>query len=141
MPTNADTKWAVDTSVAVPALDAAHAAHDVCLRAARQHRPALAGHAAFETFSVLTRMHGPLSIDSATATAALEMAFPDTCWLKPTDAARLLARIGPMGIVGGMVYDALVAEAALRSGRRLLTRDARAVRTYDLIGVDYVLVD
>ena len=141
MPTSVDDRWAIDTSVAVPALDAAHAAHEVCRRAARKHRPALSGHAAFETYSVLTRLHGPLSIGTATASAALAIAFPDTCWLSPKDCARLLARMGPLGVSGGMVYDALVAEAALRAGRRLLTRDARAMRTYDLIGVSYLLVD
>ena len=39
-----------------------------------------------------------------------------------------------------MVYDALVGEAARQDGRTLLTRDARACRTYDLLGVRYELV-
>lgn len=139
--TSADRGWAVDTSVAVAALDAAHAAHSICLDIVRRHHPALAGHAAFETFSVLTRMSGPMSIDASTAAHAIELAFPGACWLSGAESSRLLARLGRIGIVGGAVYDALVAEAARRNGRRLLTRDGRALRTYDLIGVDHVLVE
>lgn len=40
-----------------------------------------------------------------------------------------------------MLYDALVAEAARVSSRRLLTRDTRALRVYELLGVAYELVE
>lgn len=138
MPTSVD--YAVDASVAVPALDAGHAAHVVCRAAVIEHRPALAGHAAFETYSVLTRMPGPLAIDPPSAAAAIQRLCPEACWLDTESATELLARCGPIGIVGGAIYDALVAEAARSNGRRLLTRDQRARRTYDLIGVAYDLV-
>lgn len=139
MPTNADT-WAVDTSVAVAALDGSHAAHVICRDAVRKHRPALAGHAAFETFSVLTRLPGELSIDAPTAKSIIATVFPSICWLDHDDATRLLQRLGVIGITGGAVNDALVGEAARASECRLLTRDLRARRTYDLIGVDYELI-
>lgn len=140
MPTSADG-WAVDTSVAVAALDANHAAHRSCRVAVQEHRPSLSGHAAFETFSVLTRMPGELSVDGPTAAIIIARVFPDTCWLDREGAATLLARLGPVGITGGAVYDALVGEAARVNACRLLTRDQRARRTYDLIGVDYLFVD
>ena len=139
MPSNADG-YAVDTSVAVAALDAGHAAHVVCRAAVVEHRPALAGHAAFETYAVLTRMPGQLAIDSPTAAQVIAQLYPTTCWLDAETAASLLARCGPIGIAGGAVYDALVAEAARVDGRRLLTRDLRARRTYDLVGVEYEVV-
>ena len=139
MPTNADT-WAVDTSVAVAALDGSHAAHVICRDAVRKHRPALAGHAAFETFSVLTRLPGELSIDAPTAQSIIAAVFPSICWLEHDAATRLLQRLGVIGVSGGAVYDALVGEAAWVSERRLLTRDLRARRTYDLIGVEYELI-
>jgi hypothetical protein len=107
---------------------------------AQARRPWLAGHAAFETFSVLTRLPGPLSIAAPTALAAIDLAFPQRCWLTPTQQGRLMARLGEIGVTGGMVYDALVGEAARRDHRVLLTRDARATRTYDLLGVRYHLV-
>lgn len=139
MPTSAD-RHAVDTSVAVAALDGAHAAHEACRSAVVARRPALAGHAVFETYSVLTRMPGALAVDGPTATQILRRAFPEVSWLTAEQATELLARCGPLGIVGGAVYDALVAEAARVHERLLLTRDHRARRTYDLIGVDYELV-
>ena len=138
-PTSAD-RFAVDTSVAVAAVDAGHAAHRACRDAVLAHRPALAGHAAFEALSVLTRMPGPLAVDGPTAVEVLTRVFPDVVGLEPAQAVSLLARCGPVGITGGAVYDALVGEAARVSGRRLLTRDQRARRTYDLLGVDHELV-
>ena len=139
MPTSADLV-AVDTSVAVAALDAAHAAHDVCRAAVLALRPGLAGHAAFETYSVLTRMPGVAALDAPTAASVIQQAFP-TVYVLDDDATRhLLQRLGTIGVVGGAVYDALVGEAALANGRILLTRDHRARRTYDLLGVDYELV-
>lgn len=139
MPTSAEV-FAVDTSVAVAALDSSHAAHPICRRRVIETRPALAGHAAYETYSVLTRMPGRLRLDAPTAGALLDDAFPDRCWLDPVEAEELLGRCGPLGVVGGAVYDALVGEAARVSGRTLLTRDRRAVRTYDLLGVGYELL-
>lgn len=141
MPTSAErVAYAVDTSVAVAALDATHAAHDDCRRTVQAHRPALAGHAAFETFSVLTRMPGALRVDPPTAAEILSRVFPETVWLSAEQATALLKRLGPAGVSGGAVYDALVGEAARHSGRTLLTRDRRATSTYALLGVPFELV-
>ncbi len=130
-------RWATDTSVAVAAVDAGHRAHPESLRAVRELRPALAGHAAFETFSVLTRMPGLLSVDPSDATDLLNRVFPEVLWLEPDATMALRRRLGTVGITGGVVYDALVGEAARTHGCRLLTRDMRARRTYDLLGVDH----
>lgn len=141
MPTSGDgPTHAADTSVAVPALDAGHAAHAVCLDAVRSLRPALPGHAAFETHSVLTRMPGGLAVDAPAAAALLERVFPHLAWLTPADATALLRRLGPLGVGGGAVYDALVAEAARTNHLTLLTRDRRAVPTYELLGAAYSFV-
>lgn len=139
MPSNAD-RYAADTSVAVAALDAGHASHGICRAAVIEHRPALAGHASFETYSVLTRMPGQLAAAPSSASDALRRLFPETCWLNEAAATALLVNCGAVGISGGAVYDALVGEAARVNERRLLTRDQRARRTYDLLGVDYELV-
>lgn len=140
MPTSADIEYAVDTSVAVAALDAAHGAHRECVAAVRETRPALAGHAAFETFSVLTRMPGQLSVDGPTAATIIARVFPDVAWLAPEHSTTLLARLGPIGITGGAAYDALVGEAARVHDRILLTRDRRAISTYTLLGVPHRIV-
>jgi predicted nucleic acid-binding protein len=43
-------------------------------------------------------------------------------------------------VTGGAAYDALVGLTAKVAGATLLTRDRRAVRTYELLDVDYELV-
>ncbi|MFN0092170.1 MAG: PIN domain-containing protein [Acidimicrobiales bacterium] len=133
--------WATDTSVAVAALDRGHAAHALCAAAVRSIRPALAGHAAWETFSVLTRMPGQLALDAPTAASVIGRTFPRVCWLAPDAAQALFARLSTIGLIGGAVYDALVGEAARTNGCRLLTRDLRARRTYELLGVVHEFID
>ena len=141
MPTSADAGGhAVDTSVAVPALDAGHAAHRPCVDAVRTLRPVLAGHAAFEVHSVLTRMPGGLALDAPTAADLLSRVFGDPAWLTAVQSTALLRRLGRVGVTGGAVYDALVAEAARVHGRTLLTRDRRALPTYGLLGTSCRLV-
>lgn len=139
MPTSAES-FAVDTSVAVAALDAGHAAHAACREAVRSLRPGLAGHAAFETYSVLTRMPGQAAVDGPTAAALVARVFPTVHWLEPAEVAALLTRLATVGVTGGATYDALVGEAARARGCTLLTRDHRARRTYELLGVDHRFV-
>lgn len=140
MTPNAD-RWACDTSVAVAALDPAHQAHPACRRALVELRPALAGHAAFETYSVLTRLPLPLRLSAAQAASVLTQAFPQDCWLEATATRDLRERLAGLDIVGGSVYDALVGQAAIANQRTLLTRDRRAERTYRALDVGYRFVD
>jgi predicted nucleic acid-binding protein len=140
MTSNADL-WACDTSVAVAALDPTHEAHRVCRRALVDLRPALAGHAIFETYSVLTRLPLPLRLSASQAAAVLSAAFPDDCWLDATGSRDLRERLADRDIVGGSVYDALVGQAAVTNHRTLLTRDRRAERTYRSLEVEYRFVD
>ncbi len=141
MLTNVNRTWAVDTSVAVAALDESHAAHEVCRRTAAARRPALAGHAAFETYSVLTRLPGAGRATPETVSKILQLAFPERCWLTADQSNSILERLAVLDIAGGMVYDALVAEAARVNGHILLTRDTRAQRTYERLAVTFEIVD
>lgn len=134
-------RWACDTSVAVAALDSMHEAHAACRQALLMFRPALAGHAVFETYSVLTRLPLPLRLSARQAESVLTRAFPDDCWLAAAETRELRVRLGELDIVGGAVYDALVGRAAAVNQRVLLTRDRRAERTYRLLDVDYRFVD
>lgn len=133
--------WACDTSVAVAALDPTHVAHAVCRRALVELRPALAGHATFETYSVLTGLPLPLRLSASQAAAVLAAAFPDDCWLDVTGTRDLRQRLPSLEIVGGSIYDALVAQASVANRRSLLTRDRRAERTYRSLGVGYRFVE
>lgn len=139
-PRERSTALAVDTSVAVAFLDAGHTAHRACVDALGAARAALAGHAAFESLSVLTRLPGPAQVTPADAATALRAAFPEPCWLSAEQQSALLGTLGEVGLHGGMVYDALVGESARANGRTLLTRDRRAVATYEFLGVSYSIV-
>ncbi len=136
-----DDRWACDTSFAIAALDPAHEAHYPCRRALVNRRPALAGHAAFETYSVLTRLPLPLRLSADQAVSVLAEAFPEDCWLDTAGMRELRGRLAALDIVGGSVYDALVGTAAVNNGCILLTRDKRAERTYRALEVEYRFVD
>jgi predicted nucleic acid-binding protein len=116
----------VDTSVAVALVLADHEHHPQTMRAIGRRRLGLAGHAAFETFSVLTRLPAPAR-------------------RSPDVVSRLLAEIellGKAGIAGGSVYDALVGATAIEHRIKLATRDQRALATYRALQVDVeVLLD
>ena len=135
------TRWACDTSVAIAALDPTHEAHSACRRVLIDRRPALAGHAAFETYSVLTRLPVPLRLSADQAVSVLAQAFPAECWLDAAGMRDLRERLAALDIVGGSVYDALVGQACVTNGRTLLTRDRRAERTYRSLEVQYRFVD
>ena len=105
----------VDTSVAVALVAADHEHHQATRAALTDRRLGLAGHAAFECFSVLTRLPAPA-------------------------AAQLLERLDTLGIAGGAGYDALVGAAALAHGLVLATRDRRALSTYRTLEVRIELI-
>ena len=122
---NAKDGWAADTSFALAALDEAHEAHAICRKVVRARRPALAGHASFETFSVLTRLPGVSAVEPVTAGVLLDRAFPERSWLTAKQHDALLRRLPQLGVAGGMVYDALVGESA-RAGQPNLAHAGQA---------------
>lgn len=130
----------LDTSAAIALVVEDHEAHAATLAAVRGRRLGLAGHAWFETFSVLTRLPGGRRRSPADAEALLAHDFPMTAFLA-ADAARALAReFAHVGVSGGAVYDALVGAAARQHGQPLLSGDARAQPTYAALGVHVLLI-
>lgn len=141
MPTSGDgPDFLVDTSVAVAFSVADHAHHQPVFKALARSRLGLAGHAAFETFSVLTRLPPPARLTPAAASRLLAINFPQTRFLGPEPAARLLAALPRHGIAGGSVYDALVGAAAREHGAVLATLDRRAMQTYRALEIEVTLV-
>jgi predicted nucleic acid-binding protein len=125
----------VDTSVAVALTVADHEHHETTFRALRGRRLGLAGHAAFETFSVLTRLPPPARRTPATVARLLAAGFPHSRFLGAEAAAALLGDLHALGIAGGAVYDALVGASANEHGLALVTRDHRALETYRALEV------
>lgn len=141
MPTAADPEIALaDTSVAVALIVADHTFHEATVEAVDDRRLGLAGHAAFETFSVLTRLPVPARRPPAVVAKLLVANFPETRHLSPGRANALVEQLGDAGIAGGSVYDALVAATAVEHDLVLVTRDARALDTYRAAGASIELL-
>jgi predicted nucleic acid-binding protein len=130
----------VDTSVAVALVVGDHDQHEATFSALGDRRLGLAGHAAFETLSVLTRLPPPARRTPATVARVLTTSFPHSRFLDARASASLLAELGTLGIAGGAVYDALVGACAIEHGVTLATRDRRALDTYRALDVRVELV-
>ena len=142
MPTSADhPQLLIDTSVAVALAVADHQHHQDTRKAIGGRSCGLSGHAAFEAFSVLTRLPPPNRRTPRALVRLLAHDFPESRFLSAQGAERLQARLAPLGIAGGAVYDALVAAAAAEHGITLATRDRRAAEIYRTLGIGYELID
>lgn len=130
----------VDTSVAVPLLVQTHRDHGAVVRWWSGRDIALAGHALAETYSVLTRLPGDLRLSPRDAARLLAARFSRPLLMAAPKAAKLPGTLAKLGVAGGAVYDAMVALVAAEHGVRLATRDARAVATYELVGVSVLTV-
>lgn len=139
MPTSAEPDVLVDTSVAVALCVADHEGHAACRSVVDGRRIGLAGHAAWETFSVLTRLPPPARRTPAVISRILTANFPATRFLDAAETAALFERLHTLDIGGGAVYDALVGASAAVHEVPLVTRDRRALRTYRALDVDVVL--
>lgn len=135
MPTSGDSLVLLDTSAAVPFLVVSATGHADTYAALHQRRLGLAGHAVFETFSVLTRMPRPHRVSPNLATHLIGSNFPATVGLSGSDGVRMLGTLADAGVSGGAVYDGLVALTALEHQALLVTRDRRASDTYRALGV------
>lgn len=126
----------LDTSTAVALVVEDHEAHVATLDAVRGRRLGLAGHAWFETYSVLTRLPAGLRRSPADALRLLARNFPESGFLGEAETADLGRELAGLGISGGAVYDALVGAAARQHRLPLVSADARARPVYEALGVD-----
>ena len=73
--------------------------------------------------------------------AFLAESFPEAPLVLPARAhQRLIKDAAAAGLAGGSIHDALIAASARHARARLLTRDRRAVATYERFGADYELI-
>lgn len=141
MTTNGDGRLRLlDTSTSIAFCVESHEAHRRVYAALAGQPMGLAGHAAFETYSVLTRLAPPERLTAAAAESLITTNFPDSRFLTAARAADLLAELAGAGISGGAVYDALVAAVAVEHDVLLVTRDRRAVSTYRAVGARFELL-
>lgn len=132
-------KYAADSSVLIPALSPWHAAHQESLDAL-QTVEMVPAHALIETFSVMTRIGGNLRTSPEIASEVLTDQPWEVVQLPAEEYAALLTRVTAAGRPGGAVFDAVIGATAAHHGAVLLSRDARALATYDAVGVSCVFV-
>ena len=130
----------LDTSTAIALMVEDHEAHAATLEAVRGLRLGLAGHAWFETYSVLTRLPGDRRRSPRDVGRLLAHNFPASGFLGEGDAAALGSELTNLGLSGGSVYDALVGAAARQHGRPLISGDKRAGPVYKALGVEIVTI-
>jgi predicted nucleic acid-binding protein len=118
-----------DTSVIVAALLPQHPSHPPCfihLQAAKsaQIKGYLSTHSLAELYSVLTRMPSQPRISPQNAKRLIEnnLQYLETVVLDRTDYQAAIAQMTELNLPGGGIFDALIAQAALKSSaERLLT--------------------
>lgn len=99
----------------------------------------LIAHTMAETFSTLTRQSN--SRQPADVLRYLDQFLGhQPVGLKPASYTKVLQTLSEGGIVGGSIYDGLIAAAAKQAGLRLLSLDRRAARTYAMLDVDYEIL-
>lgn len=130
---------AVDTSIVVAAFATWHEAHEGAVGILAR-RPRVPAHVLLEAYSVLTRLPPPHRAPAALVAQFLAERFPTIPLSLPAaEHARLVGRAAAAGITGGSIHDALVAATVRYARGRLLTRDRRAVPTYERVGVEFEL--
>lgn len=132
---------AVDSSVAIAAFAVWHEAHETALRVLSSGA-ALPAPAAIETYSVLTRLPEPFRFVPDNARSLILGNFADR-FLSLSDSGyeALIEEAPAKGIVGGAIYDGVIAATVKEADATLMTRDSRAIPVYEAVGVSWTFVD
>jgi predicted nucleic acid-binding protein len=125
---------AVDSSVVVAAFATWHE-HHALARKALGSRPRLVAHAAIESYSVLTRLPPPHRAHPSIVHAFIVGRFAGPfLTLSEAGYRELVAMVTARQILGGPVYDALIASTAAEHEATLVSLDQRAAMTYEAVG-------
>ena len=115
-------RYLCDTSALIAAVSSWHEHHDrTCVEIERRKRGneqlVLAAHSLAETYAVLTRLPAPYRLRSADAIALIEQNWKDTPVVHLTGAEmwNALHEAQRRAMVGGQMYDVLIAVAALKA--------------------------
>jgi len=131
---------AVDSSILIAALQERHAAHESASAVMQRGQIRLPVHVLAETYSTLTGGRVKPRTHPRTAAAALQRLPGSPSALSAAGYLATIRQIAEQGLVGGAVFDALVAATAREAGATLVSRDRRAATTYAVIGVQCELV-
>ncbi|NJM49153.1 MAG: type II toxin-antitoxin system VapC family toxin [Alkalinema sp. RU_4_3] len=134
-----------DTSVIVPSLVQTHPFHGICfpwLQRAEsgQIQGYLSTHSLAETYSVLTRM--PIkpkpSVDQVAQSLMDLLVYFQTVSLEQADYQSVIQRLTALNLPGGVIFDGLLAQSALKGGvDKLLTLNPK---DFNRLGQDVVAI-
>ncbi len=137
---SADAPLLLDTSAAIALVTPAHAGFTRVREIVSGRRLGLSGHAVFETYSVLTRLPRAHRPSAEQAARIIRHNFPESRMLSAERQQALLTYVADRRLVGGQVYHALVAAAAVEADLPLISRDQRAAQVYEMVGARFSLV-
>jgi predicted nucleic acid-binding protein len=131
----------VDSSIVIASL--VHA--DAALRTAcRQHVEACPqgiAHVITESYARMTAMPGQHRLAPSVAVQVLgDMFTGDPLILSGAGHIRVIDLMARMGVPGGAVFDALIAETAREHHAVLVSLDRRAATTYAAVGADFTVI-
>jgi predicted nucleic acid-binding protein len=132
-------KWFFDSSVLVPVFLPAHIHHArsfAAFAAASPKNAGCAAHSLAEVYSTLTKYPGKERLSAEYAGLLIQQIEErlTLVWLDAAEYRAAIQRMASLGIVGGAVYDGLVAACALKSGaHHLYTWN---VRHFDMLGAE-----
>lgn len=111
----------LDTSVLVPAFYGDHANHAASLNlltSFAKKEIACGAHSLIEVYSTLTRMPGKHRVNSEQAMLFIGSIQErvSVVSLTPDEYFKMLHTFSSLGVTGGTIYDALLAQCALKSG-------------------------
>lgn len=129
---------APDSSVLIAGSGTTHPHYDVARAEllGLERRGRLVAHTLAETFAVLTSSAFGEPAGRVLAYLAQFLGRP-AIGLPPEDQPAAIRDLAAAGVVGGAVYDGLIALAAREAGAVLISLDARAARTYERCGVEF----
>ena len=113
-----------DTTVLIAAAVSAHPRHDRAINALASNECVVSAHGLLEAYAGLTTLPVRPRITVADAAAVIESfrERADVVVLSSAEYARVVADCAQLGLMGGVVYDALHAAAARKArAQRLLT--------------------
>lgn len=131
---------AADSSVLIAAFASWHEKHDAARRAL-DAGARIVEHCALETYSVLTRLPPPHRA-AGDVVAGFLRARATRPFLRLGSKAyrQFVLSLPEHGIMGGAVYDALVAATVAQHGCVLVSCDRRAAPTYEQYGVRFEIL-
>lgn len=130
-----------DTSVVLASI--LHNDHNILseCRSRIEDSPVPIAHVLAESYARITSMPGNHRLEPSVTWQILAEMFPEApMTLSGEGYLRVIKLASDLAIVGGAIYDCLIAETARERKATLVSLDKRAAKNYAAVGVDFVLL-